>query len=553
MSKSRVSGHSPDDGERIIDRSGDIDQRPPDERYSGDANIVPFSPARTRHETLASLRRTGDQDMPPPQLSRHGPSPALAETATRIQKDLEKRYEKAKAHLDALIRKIEAQEKRCSSPRLDGDLQQVRFQRQKTLIASGPALANHLREERSRLADLERFKSENRLSRDAHYPASPLLGIGVLSVLILVEACLNGVLFAESSDRGLFGGWLEAMVLAITNVGVAFLVGLIVLPQLNRRGILAKAGALVLTLFGAAALVAVNLFGAHYRDFKTATARLEIAARIPDAPRRETSTPFAGQKTVAAEASAVKAHQPAIAEAGTRRSAPQEEKNKRSEMEALRKVFQTPFELESFTSLFLLIIGLCAATIAAADGYKFDDPFPGYGKRHRRYAEARSRTAAALGRVVSQANANISGNFLSLDRKLETHARELGELLDLHHAYAGDYTALTGRLDEAARSAEAEIASHGRLLSKIADREALDRYALSVPALPALNEKHARFHESQDKKLKALQKAVQKEKDESLGVFNSVSGDFEKLLTEAIQASFDTGPLASIENAQAAS
>ncbi len=222
-------------------------------------------------------------------------------------------------------------------------------------------------------------------------------------------------------------------------------------------------------------------------------------------------------------------------------------------MEALRKVFQAPFELESFTSLFLLIIGLCAATIAAADGYKFDDPFPGYGKRSRRYAEARARTAAALQRVVSQANANIASNFQSLDRKLETHGRELAELLDLHHAYAGDCTAMTGSLDEAARSAEAEIARHGRLLSKIADRGALDRYALSVPALPALNEKHARFYENQDKKLKAMQKAVQKEKDESLGVFNSVSGDFEKLLAEAIQASFQTASPASFEKAQAAS
>ncbi len=112
---------------------------------------------------------------------------------------------------------------------------------------------------------------------------------------------------------------------------------------------------------------------------------------------------------------------------------------------------------------------------------------------------------------------------------------------------------MTSRLDEAARNGESEIARHGRLLSKMADREALDRYALSVPSLLGLNDKHARFYESQEKKLKALKKAVQKEKNESLGVFNSVSDDFEKLLTEAIQASFQTGSPAPLENAQSTS
>ena len=42
-------------------------------------------------------------------------------------------------------------------------------------------------------------------------------------------------------------------------------------------------------------------------------------------------------------------------------------------------------------SFFLFVIGLCGASIAALDGYKLDDPFPGYGKRHRKYAAARQQ------------------------------------------------------------------------------------------------------------------------------------------------------------------
>jgi hypothetical protein len=380
-----------------------------------------------------------------------------------------------------------------------------------------------------------------------------MLAFGILSILILLEAGINGVLFAESSDRGLLGGWLEAMVLAITNVGVAFLVGYIVLPQVNRRSLLSKAGAVVLALTGFAALLSVNLFGAHYRDFKAATARAELTVQTAPAPKRETSLAITGQKPGLLAATGTKAVQPTVLDPGPRLPAVAEDKTKRSEMDALRKVFQAPFELESFTSLFLLIIGLCAATIAAADGYKFDDPFPGYGKRHRRYAEARAQSADALRRIMNHANASIVSSFQSIDRKLDTHARELAELLALNHDYSGDCSAFRNALDEAARSGEADIACHDRLLNKMPGRDALDSYALSCPSLPPLNEKHAKFYESQEKKFRALQKAVQKEKDESLGVFDSVSADFEKLLAEVAQSSLQTAPLGAIEHTGGAS
>ncbi len=539
MSNSRVSNFPGEDSERVIDRSGDIDQRPPEERNVSAANIVPFRalvPAEM--EPATELIQLEDYDTPSGKVLRRRTSPAaLAEIAQHLQKNLDKQFAKAKAHLEALTQKIEAKEKKCVLPRLDADLQQVRFQRQKTLIANGPALASHLREERSRLADLERFKSENRIRRDAHYPASPMLGFGILSILILVEACINGVLFAESSDRGLLGGWLEAMVLAITNVGVAFLVGYIVLPQVNRRAILTKAGAILLALAGFAALVAVNLFGAHYRDFKASTVKTELAAQAPVAPKRDSSISLSGQKSSLNGAPALK---PSSGEPTSKPSPSAEENSKRSEMEALRKVFRAPFELESFTSLFLLIIGLCAATIGAADGYKFDDPFPGYGKLHRRYNEARARSAEALRRIMNHANANITASFQTIDRKLANHAREMAELLALHHTYAGDYSEMKNRLDDAARSGETDIACHDRLLNKFPDRETIDRYALSVQTLPQLNEKHAKFYENHEKKLKSVRKTVQKERDESLGVFDAVSEDFEKLLAEVAKASLET-------------
>jgi hypothetical protein len=541
MSSFKTSGHAEEDGERIIDRSGDIDQRPPEERVAYAANIVPFRPAPLPEaEPIVTLTRL---NVPPAAWapSRRVPSAPLDDVAQRAQAALNKEFAKAKAHLQSLTQTIEAREKKCALPKLDGDLQHIRLQRQKTLIANGPALANRLREERSRLAELERFKAENRLTRDAHYPASPLLGFGILAILILVEAAINGVLFAETNDRGLFGGWLEAMALAITNVGVAFLVGSIVFPQMNRRGLPAKAGAATLSLAGVFALVAVNLFGAHYRDFRAAFAQTELAREAQAAPRRDTVTPV---KPIMSEAhgSKTKPAPPPFPEAAAKPAPPADHKAKGAEIDALRKVFQSPFNLESFTSVFLLIIGLCAATIAAADGYKSDDPFPGYGKRHRRYAEARAANASALRRILSNSNAAIAAAFQSVDRKLEICAQELAELAQLHRAYAGDLTAFKNALDNAARDGEDDIARHDRLLNKLSDPSLLDRYALSSPTLPALNEKHVKFVEAHEKKLKAQKKEVQKEKDESFGVFESASEGFEKLIAEAVQASLQIAP-----------
>jgi hypothetical protein len=536
MSTSGDFEAEPDDGERVIDRSGDIDQRPVEERSGQElANAVSFKPP---------ARRLADS---PPVAPRYEaashqsqrfqpPQPELADIALRLQKDLDKQYTKAKSQLDALAQKIEAQEKRCLPPKLDDDLQQIRFQRQKVLIANGPLLADRLREEKSRLADLEHFKTQNRLSRDAHYPSSPVLAFGILSILVLVEAGINGVLFADSSDQGLFGGWLEALVLSITNVGAAFLFGRMALPQMHRPGLLIKAGAAILCVAGCAALIAINLAGAHYRDFKAGAASPDPL--VAAAPKHETASALNGQNRAPSGASLRKAVKPAFA-GPPLPQAQTAQMEKAKEREAIAKFLAAPFAFDSFMSFFLFVIGLCGAAIAALDGYKLDDPFPGYGKRHRKFASARAGSTEALRRILSQSNAIMTGSFQAIGRKIENFAHEMSALLTLHHAYAGDCKALQDSLEEAARDAEAQIAAQGRLLNKLPSRDTRDLYAMAVKQLPPLGEKQIKFYETQDKKLKALQKSASKEQSDVLGVFEAASADFQQLLADASQASLN--------------
>lgn len=520
-----------DDGERVIDRSGDIDQRPLEERTGKvTANGISFVPGERgaqlparQHYVAAPPSNSAERFQSPPQQ--------LADMVKRLQKDLDKQFAKAKSQLDALAQKIEAHEKRCLPPKLDDELQQIRFQRQKILIANGPTLADCLREEKSRLADLGNFKAGHRLTRDAHYPSSPLLAFGILSILVIVEAGINGVLFADSSDQGLFGGWLEALVLSITNVGAAFLVGRIALPQLHRRGLLIKAGAIVLCFAGAATLVSINLIGAHYRDFKASMAAVESAAAI--APRTSATL---GPKLTFSGAAPHKAAKSAPAGTPPPREAPRADSEIEKEREAIARLIRTPFGFGSFMSFFLFVIGLCGAAIAALDGYKLDDPFPGYGERHRKYAAARAASTQALRRILSQSNAIVTGSFQAIGRKIENFSHEMAALLTLHHAYAGDYKALQDSLEEGARDAEARIGAYDRLINKVPGRDR-EIYSIAVKQLPPLGEKQIKFYEAQEKKLKALQKSAQKEQSDVLGIFEAASADFQKLLADASQAS----------------
>jgi hypothetical protein len=522
-----------DADERFIDRSGDIDQRPPDERTGkGCANVVSFRreerpcqlPAPVAHYVAAPLPAQGFK----------APPRELADIAQRLQKDLDKQHAKAKSQLEALTQKIEAQERRCVPPKLDGDLQQIRFQRQKLLIANGPALADCLREEKSSLASLESFKAEHRLTRDAHYPSSPLLAFGILSMLVIMEAGINGVLFADSSDQGLFGGWLEALVLSITNVGAAFLFGRMVLPQLHRRGPGVKIGAFALCSAGVAAILAINLVGAHYRDFKSEAGPAPAPAIVL---KHEASLMLGGARAGPAAAMPRTAAKPAPAKSSAPAPAPVAENERTKEREAVAKLLGSPFAFDSFMSFFLFVIGLCGACIAALDGYKLDDPFPGYGKRHRKYAAARLHSAGALQRILGQSNAIMTGNFQAINRKIESFGHEMSALLNLHQAYAGDRKALQDGLLEAAEDAEAQIAAYDRLLKKVPGPEAGDVYSVAVKTLPSLSDKQVKFYETQERKLKALQKAAQKEQGDVLDLFEAASADFQKLLADASRSS----------------
>lgn len=128
---------------------------------------------------------------------------------------------------------------------------------------------------RSRKEELEAFRSEHRLSREAHEPTIGwFLRYMILAALITIEGLLNARFFAQGLDTGLLGGFTEAVMMATVNVAIAFLLGKFFIPYFNHIhpvpktfGILAIAGAIIW-------LGCAGLGIAHYRD--------SLVAEIPN-------------------------------------------------------------------------------------------------------------------------------------------------------------------------------------------------------------------------------------------------------------------------------
>jgi hypothetical protein len=78
----------------------------------------------------------------------------------------------------------------------------------------------------------EAFRGEHGLHRTAHLPSSHVLHVGVLLTLLIVEAMLNGYLLAAGDEFGLLGGFFQAVIIAVLNIGGGFLSGRVTVPWL---------------------------------------------------------------------------------------------------------------------------------------------------------------------------------------------------------------------------------------------------------------------------------------------------------------------------------
>lgn len=186
--------------------------------------------------------------------------------------------------------------------------------------------------------ELDSFCKEHKLSRDAHYPQglvkASLILVGV--ALIGLEGFVNAFFFAQGLDSGLVGGFFQAIILAAINFLVPAFLGRLLIPNVNhtypgRRLIGYLAGLFVIAFMTTSALAI-----GHYREAMGLAVDEQINAAAL----------------------------------------------------ALQTLQAAPLGLTELSSWLLFCISMVFAVVGLIDGYKLDDPYPGYGRRHRKTMEA---------------------------------------------------------------------------------------------------------------------------------------------------------------------
>src|SRR5215471_19019133 len=188
---------------------------------------------------------------------------------------------------------------------------------------------------RRHLSDLEReseaFRRRHDLNRTARWASGGNLTVkvGVLLALFVFEVFLNGFFLAKGNELGYLGGASEAVTFATLNIGVAFLIAVVGVREINHRNPLRKVFGFAALLVYVVLLVAINLALAHYREVS--------AALITDAGR-----------------------------------------------EVLSRLQTAPLDLTDFKSWLLFGIGALCSLIAFGDSFLIFDPYPGYGALEKR-------------------------------------------------------------------------------------------------------------------------------------------------------------------------
>lgn len=325
------------------------------------------------------------------------------------------------------------------------------------------------------------FRKQNGLLYPADYPLSRLWNFSIILVILAVESILNGNFLARGLETGLIGGIIEAFVIAAVNVSFGFFLGNSVMRYMFHRNLILRALAIVELPISFGIAIFFNLLVGHYRD--------ALGGPSPE------------------NASAI----------------------------ALNSFTLHPFVLAAFQSWILFAMGLFFSAVAAFDGFKMDDPYPGYGKINRKheeitheYTDEKANIIDDLSRTRDQALSYIR----EARQNLATHRAELSSILDFRGRLIELYEAHQNYLNRTANDL-LSIYRHANMSARTSPAPAHFNATYSLPALPppaslphVINE--AALDANIEKTNQALKKAislVNSRFEEAVGEFRQI-GEF---------------------------
>ncbi|OGG95008.1 MAG: hypothetical protein A2527_12610 [Candidatus Lambdaproteobacteria bacterium RIFOXYD2_FULL_50_16] len=275
-------------------------------------------------------RDAGSQSPPMPHSDDVRPDANELRVVEFVVEQVQKNREQAKNCLQSLDIDRDKVETDIDKNELVSLPKEVEAELENLKTAEKNSIIEAYQAERKAKRQLLRFKADHQRTAEADYPDSSILHWSLLVAAVLAESAANSYFFSKDSDLGILGGLFQAMLISALNVGLAALSGANGLRLIYHiRPFKKLMGALWLGLNGGV-LVLINLLAAHYRS--QLTIDIDHAAEL-----------------------------------------------------AVKALIASPLNITVFDAWVLFGMGLMFATLAVIEGFRSDDPYPGYGKITRVY------------------------------------------------------------------------------------------------------------------------------------------------------------------------
>jgi hypothetical protein len=306
------------------------------------------------------------------------------------------------AHIDT-SQNLRSYEDRLSDLHLLHGIGAIRGETQKTLgdLRSLVAewhdrLATKRDAVRGSYKELRDFQEKNGLTRPFHKVESRWVHGSVILMAWLAEAAGNTIFLSENNPMGIAGGVVAAAFVAAINVALAVSAGVFAFRGTNLPRPTSKALAWISLGLWFIVTSNWNLGAGHFREAQ--------AAGVAD-----------------------------------------------PQMAAFTLVANHPIQFASFYSWGMLIVGLLAAFVSAHEGYKMNDPFPGYGtlglQHTDRCAEYADLVAEARENLAEQRDRAIEAAQAIKDQ-LGIQLRERGRIHAAHAHLMRRFNEHHGRMEE---------------------------------------------------------------------------------------------------------
>ena len=247
------------------------------------------------------------------------------------------------------------------------------------------------REYLGRQSELDRFKKENKLYREPHYPNSPLMNWAILLLILLFEIISNAYFFMEGNTAGFLGAFLQSLLISFCSMCLVFPAAYFI-KQLFHNFIQRKIIFIPLTLLICIIIISYNLGVAHLRDILT------------DNPISLGEL----NKSIIAE-----------------------------------RISNGIFNLDSVESYLVLMVLSGLTLIAIVDVFKMDDSYPNYGKLHRALRDSHEKwidTIQFQEKELTNNKEKFRNVIVELSRKIDQKFLMQQEMIEsLHSKYQNYY------------------------------------------------------------------------------------------------------------------